>query len=36
MQNALFALRHPIKAWRHYTVMRAFERLFGNTGKVPF
>lgn len=36
MQNVLFCLRHPIKAWRHYTVQRAFSRLFGDHGKAPF
>ena len=36
MTNVLFCLRHPIKAWRHYTVQRAFARLFGDTGKAPF
>lgn len=36
MKNILFALRHPIKAWRHYSAMRGFEKLFGKFGKVPF
>lgn len=36
MQNILFALRHPIKAWRSYSAMRGFEKLFGPYGKVPF
>ena len=36
MRNVIYCLRHPIKAWRHYTVQRAFARLFGDTGKAPF
>jgi hypothetical protein len=36
MKNIIFALCHPIKAWRHYSAMRGFDKLFSNGGKVPF
>ena len=36
MENLLFALRHPIRVWRHYRAMRRFEKLFGKFGPAPF